>query len=887
MIEIKNVKKVYNSKSKYNCVALNNISFNLPSKGFVFICGKSGSGKSTLLNILGGLDNIDEGKIVIDGNNLSSFNNKDFDNYRNSYVGFIFQDFCLIDNFNVYDNVKLSLQLKGEKNNDNIEKILESVDLKGFGQRYPKELSGGQKQRVAIARCLVKNPKLILADEPTGNLDNKTSKQILSLLKELSEERLVVVVSHNIKDALEYGDRIIELSDGNVISDREKTLKKKYKLIEDNLIVLPNNQNLSESDLKKINNRIKKGNVKIIKEPDEFNDSKQPIEIVDKPIEKPKKMSIKTSTKLASKFLKGNKLGIFVTSTLIVLLTLLLCFGQMFSSFDKKHLINQALEQSDNLSFSMNKGYYEENIFNKTLKTNKTIKITDEEINKFYQNGYDGKIYKLYNSAIISEYSKNPVHPIEFGNLKDDAFNPFSFYATKGYGVLETDEEFLIKLFGKDGKLQLLAGSLDEESNNNGVIITDYLADSILNYHPQIFMLGNEDKYDNLVNLGIVGYRFNISAIIDTGYKDKYKEVIDEYKYMANLNTKTEIKQHIKSLVDKKIYKDFVNDVTKYLTIGYSLSSDYKSLLMNNISEMGNFYRLHNANFIYNNKIVAEEVGWAYSSNSNLTDNEIYIGAKIYNMMFGTNVSYEDQTEFSERIVTIKLYASNRQEDDMPLYTREYIIKGLTPHDDGGVHTSLSEFQNILDLYIYPYALYFDKANDAALLHDIGEEVGFYSSNHYFKSVYTIINIIGIFSEIFSLAIIVLILLEVLLIVSFSIRTIKKKLYEIGVLRALGGTILQVSKTFILQVIYLVLFTCLISTVSIILLNQPLNYMLATKLSEFTNNKDIATLSILNFNPFILITVYTLILIVSLSSSIIPIISIKKVKPINIIKNKE
>ena len=253
MIEIKGVTKLYNSKSKHQCVALDNVSFNLPSNGLVFVCGKSGSGKSTLLNILGGLDNYSNGDIVVDGNSLSSFNSKDFDNYRNSYVGFIFQDFCLIENFNIQDNIRLALDLKGDTSPVDIQNILDDVGLKGYEKRFPKELSGGQKQRIAIARCLIKKPQLILADEPTGNLDNKTAKQILSLLKEISKDRLVVVVSHSVKDANEYADRIIELSDGIIIKDHERVEKNKRELIEDDCIVLPAYKRLTEEEAVKLN----------------------------------------------------------------------------------------------------------------------------------------------------------------------------------------------------------------------------------------------------------------------------------------------------------------------------------------------------------------------------------------------------------------------------------------------------------------------------------------------------------------------------------------------------------------------------------------------------------------------------------------------------------
>lgn len=219
MIELKDLTKTYKLKSG-DVHALKGIDLTLPDKGMVFILGKSGCGKSTLLNVLGGLDNYTSGEIIVDGVSLKSFKAKDYDEYRNKYIGFIFQEYNLIDNFNVEQNISLALELQKEKNKQYlVEESLEQVGLQGYGKRHINELSGGQKQRVAIARALIKNPSMILADEPTGNLDSITAGEVFDILKKLSEERLIVVVSHDRESAERYGDRIVELQDGEIISD--------------------------------------------------------------------------------------------------------------------------------------------------------------------------------------------------------------------------------------------------------------------------------------------------------------------------------------------------------------------------------------------------------------------------------------------------------------------------------------------------------------------------------------------------------------------------------------------------------------------------------------------------------------------------------------------
>ena len=180
MIRINNLTKIYKSKRRSRCKALDNINLTLPNKGLVFVLGKSGSGKSTLLNLIGGLDNITKGSIIVDGNNISYFNEKEFCDYRNTHIGFIFQDYHLIDELTVYENIVLSLNLRRIEDRGLVRNALKRVDLANYEDRYPSELSGGERQRVAIARAIVKKPRIILADEPTGNLDTNTASQIIN-----------------------------------------------------------------------------------------------------------------------------------------------------------------------------------------------------------------------------------------------------------------------------------------------------------------------------------------------------------------------------------------------------------------------------------------------------------------------------------------------------------------------------------------------------------------------------------------------------------------------------------------------------------------------------------------------------------------------------------
>lgn len=220
MIELKNVSKSYRLANGIEKKALNCVSLNFPDTGLVFVVGKSGSGKSTLLNIIGGLDKEDSGEVIVDGKSLKHFKNEDYDYYRNEYIGFVHQEANLIPDYNVYENIMIALKLKGMKiSYEDCDKLLDYLSLNGLGNRNINELSGGEKMRVSIARALVKNPKILICDEPTGALDLETGNQIFKILKSVSKDRLVIVVTHDINNAKTYGDYLIQIDNGSIISN--------------------------------------------------------------------------------------------------------------------------------------------------------------------------------------------------------------------------------------------------------------------------------------------------------------------------------------------------------------------------------------------------------------------------------------------------------------------------------------------------------------------------------------------------------------------------------------------------------------------------------------------------------------------------------------------
>lgn len=229
MIRLEHVNKYFNKGKKNEIHVINDLNLKLNNNGLVCLLGPSGCGKTTILNAVGGLDKVRNGKIYIDDERITKRSIKKIDKIRNLKVGYIFQDYKLIDSLSVFDNVALVLKMIGIKDKDEIKKrvdyVLETLNIYRYRYRLASMLSGGERQRVAIARAIVKDPDIILADEPTGNLDSKNTLEIMNIIKCISKKRLVILVTHEVNLAKFYADRIIELEDGKVIKDYENETK--------------------------------------------------------------------------------------------------------------------------------------------------------------------------------------------------------------------------------------------------------------------------------------------------------------------------------------------------------------------------------------------------------------------------------------------------------------------------------------------------------------------------------------------------------------------------------------------------------------------------------------------------------------------------------------
>ena len=390
MLSVRNLVKTYKTKKADTVVALNNVSIDFPETGLVFLLGKSGSGKSTLLNAIGGLDTFDSGEIIIKGKSSKDFTQSDFDSYRNTFIGFIFQEYNILENFTVQKNLALALELQGKHaDKAEIDRLLEQVEMTQYAKRKPNQLSGGQKQRVAIARALVKNPEIIMADEPTGALDSNTGKQVMDTLKALSKTKLVIIVSHDREFAEIYGDRIIELKDGKILHDvTKKEIEAQetasgIKIIDDSVVYIKKGQEISENDMKAITKIINENSKKTdtfisfdndanqkLKEGAKINDdgNKEAFLKTEKEDIKVKEYNgnslqlIRSRLKFADSFKMGasalkNKVGKLVFTILLSLFAFTV-FGivDALSCWNRADSVYQAMQMTNQTNIAMRKG---------------------------------------------------------------------------------------------------------------------------------------------------------------------------------------------------------------------------------------------------------------------------------------------------------------------------------------------------------------------------------------------------------------------------------------------------------------------------------------------------------------------------------------------------
>ena len=900
MIELKNVCKEYKAKNRVVTKALNNINIKLPSSGLVFVLGKSGSGKSTLLNLIGCMDKVTSGNILINDKDISKLSESKLNDYRNSCFGFIFQEHNLIEKFSVYDNLKLPCALKKLKyKKDDYDKVLNSVSLDNLGYRRVNELSGGQKTRVSIARALIKNPNVILADEPTGNLDSTNSIQIFEILKNISKDRLVIVVTHDTEYAYKYGDRVIEIEDGNITKD--------------NIV-------------------------------NQINEDNKEIKIVKS------RLSFVDAIKFSSLNLRRKTIRLIVISIIISVTLTLFGYSYLMSDIDIINTHVKTMINNNETEMTLVKKISGKNLSD----INPALSISDEDI-KYIRNNITNNIELTYRLVLDNEFMKLEKN-MDFENPNLElSYNAYYNHTYTESTFIEKSKESLesLKLIGSAptgnndiaiykvlADYLLINGTiiLDSDSKGNLIQKTWYPKDynDLVNSHKKILLTNgnfrNSKKYYVLIT-GIIDEdlsKFEVLKTIDrTKAKHEQKTLLDEFsnKYMPLLNLR---------IVSDSFYKDTIMDKNYILdnnlydlTYTYNNEKYYTSFSSSLISSVEmNIYDGKKTRKI--SDIKEDEIVLDMSLISKMNGGDKFYSEQLEIYTKKIDKEYEDKVKQREK----KLEEEQKKLDDDP----EYIVKEIPEIvkldenkilddfnkkfiDDFGIigkiiNVSINDLykennSKAYDLKVIGYVYGNNENNsDKSLVNEkliseymrgnretykinineidenkIKDLLVKYSDDKNFnistlysstiKSLKTSVNKLnGLFKKI-SYGLIAFSIVLLTLYILMSINNSKK---EIGILRSLGTKISGIYKIFYIEGLIIGVISVVLSSVLIYFGTGFINNYISKDL--FYSVKPIV------FNPNVILYISVIIFIAVSISSLIPLIKISKSKVIDIIYSK-
>lgn len=901
MLETVNLCKIYKPKKGVPVKALNNISLTFPEKGMVFLLGKSGSGKSTLLNLLGGLDKYDDGEIIIKGVSSKAFSQQHFDSYRNTYVGFIFQEYNVLDEFSVGANIALAIELQGRKASDEeINSILCEVDLEGYGNRKPNELSGGQKQRVAIARALVKNPEIIMADEPTGALDSNTGKQIFDTLKKLSKDKLVIIVSHDRDFSEQYADRIIELADGNIISDMEYTgeVEKPDDNItfEGNHIMLAEGYHLTEEDRAEINkyiDSIESGKVNL--EVSTHKKSNKSFVNTDQSRIKKQdgknfniiksRLPFKSAFKIGASSLKFKKVRLVVTILLSCIAFGLFGLADTFGSYNHIQACTDSLYDSgvDYLSFV--KSLKVENK-NYTYWRNYETKISEDDIKQVEKDtGID--FTGVYSSNGVSlKFDRNYNTEAEF--TKTD----YHIYLSYFPGVVEINTELL-----NDMGYAILAGTLPDGSKDE-IAISEYVF--------QTFKIGgyksySEDgaeteyetieKYSDMVGKTIYvnNRQYTVTAVIDTGLDlDRYIGLTEEKEYVSNAD---QIVNYV--LLNELAYlqsasfsgmmmggEGFIDRIKEDVVEIYNVNT---WIDVDSESDYGiDFYR-----FASTDQLDFSTVEWIGEPKTELGEKEVIITTdavysekeegeiKFTENNNKVNLTYYDEYNYDPQDIgeytivgVIDTVAGNSKDNYSAVYVNNQFLEDYTNRVAGDyryvIGSMPSDKNGIKDAVTYAYT------DNDGIRYEIQNEVTY--------QLDTVNEILQTLSKVFLYVGIGFALFAALMLSNFIATSVAHKKQEIGILRAIGSRSNDVFRIFFSESFIIAAINFVLSTAGVIIATIIINNVIRNELGVL--------ITILSFGIRQILLLFVVSMAVAAAASFIPVKRIASKKPIDAIRDR-
>ena len=844
MLQVKNLTKTFKSHRSYQ-KALDDVNVSFPEKGMVFIIGKSGSGKSTLLNMMAGLASPDKGEVLFNGRNVTRMKEKELDSYHYQDIAFIFQNYCIMEELTAEENVALGKEENPSHIKEEIQDVLNKVGLLKQRKKKAKYLSGGEKQRVAIARAIVKKPSIIFSDEPTGNLDKQSSKDVLSILKEYSKEALVIIVSHNLFDAYEYGDRIITLDQGKIIED--KSLSADKIIYPD--VYLSANTFLNKKELDNLNYEIEKGNIPVFHSKEEaFIPTVENFESHTEKEEKAKRSFFSPFIPI-QKAIGGNYLKTILFSFIISLVLIIFSATYYLGEYNGMDTGNSSyFKQSD--TYILQKGYQDSLNSVSSIKPS-TLGIINKEDEKALHDSFpDEKPYKLYR---YSHSFSTSLARFEIGfnsNISLDNLN--ARHMKYGTGLLICKEDFIKK------NLQISEIEYVKTApviKNSGVYITDYMADAYI-ANANKYYKSYDDVVGDLSSPNNSGARIStiyINGIIKTDYKKKIPNILQysssgnkDHSYLLYRNCQNETDYILNALslyytTDENFFDDVKNEETKKTFRQYLMLSNKQDI---NISQM--IHVVYSSELKDDEAILPPDFIKACMNETEDTFIEEYNkrsdSQKMSLFCHQYYLSKSPLIDFSLSINRVR-----------KLSDPELKKKPSLPDQKSTIIISKNAYYKLLKGISVPVSYYFDSYSDAYRLYSVMRKNDFYEKTlqteinmnaaYYLNSLSSLLEFCAEFS----------LVATVIAIGSYSIFLIMDNRYKIGVLKAIGykGNSLSVyffirlllflAATAILYLLFSQIFNAIINRLLTKAIystmdskySQPLFYFLYFKLKDF------------------------------------------------------
>ena len=848
MLEIKKISKVYVTDDLKQ-VALDDVSVNFRNNEFASILGPSGSGKTTLLNIIGGLDQYDKGDLIINEVSTKKFKDRDWDSYRNHRVGFVFQSYNLISHQSVLKNVELALTLSGVSQSERTKrakKALKDVGLEKHINKRPNQLSGGQMQRVAIARALVNDPDIVLADEPTGALDSETSKQIMEILKKISNDKLVIMVTHNPEIAEKYSTRIIKLKDGKIIDDSN-----------------PYDGKINTKET--LENEIKKSNKTV--------------------------MSSKTAFSLSLNNLMTKKgrtiLTAFAGSIGIIGIALIMSLSNGLNSYikqveedtlssypltldkttvDQMTLMETLLKNNENINTKFDK-IYSNNIMSDMLasfaegqnKNNlKDFKKYIEDSNIYdyvsdikYKYNFDLNIYLNDNNEYIKVNPSTVLENIGINNNNSISVN-VPMNEMDSFQELTNNKDLL------EDQYDLLYGKYPEEYNE--VVLVLDKNNQISDY--ALYSLGilDQNELKETFKKIMMGEEIEKKDI----YEYKYEEIVGlKYKLLLNTDIYEKVNNiWIDKSDDEEYMKNVLDNSIDIEVVGIIKISENSSLSTTGVIGYTNELTKYTIDKINESKIVNEQ-----KNNKSIN---VFTGLEFSDKEF----NIEDLPKEEQQ------YLLSLSKDELDNLIKQYSANSGATYEENLIKMGSVDIEDPDSILLYPID-FEAKDNITNIINDYNDTKDEKDKIIYtdlvgvmMKSVTTIINSISyILMAFVSISLIV----SSIMIAIITYISVIERTKEIGILRAIGASKKDVSRVFNAETFIEGLFSGVLGISVTILLNIPINIII----NNITGINNLSKLPVVGALILVLISI-----ILTLIAGLIPAKMASKKEPVEALRTE-